>query len=268
MSAVSALDATRGQPPCPRIEVLEEVQESLRRLYLDGFLVQNLLPNYYQLRNVTIRFLVQEPARPQDLFRRATNERAAQLLQDAEMMLRSVLMSVFQSLGGEEVRTLLESKQTEGSLMPGELNRALLDWAAESGGPELKQSLNELLVAHRKAFREGNTIWTRAVLLMSEDDEDDGREHLPEHLRCVDYLTFSGLEAIWTDLLDHVFSKASFQSDLEARLRERWREQLSKVRRLRNRVAHLRNISFQDMEDLVGAVDSMRHDLIRFAGWR
>lgn len=48
----------------------------------------------------------------------------------------------------------------------------------------------------------------------------------------------------------------------------RWREYISRVRRLRNQVAHLRNVSFQDVEDLVNVVGYMRKDLIAYAAWR
>jgi hypothetical protein len=50
--------------------------------------------------------------------------------------------------------------------------------------------------------------------------------------------------------------------------KERWRDSLSKVRRLRNRVAHHRNIDFQDMEDLAGTIESMRRDLYNHGAWR
>ena len=36
---------------------------------------------------------------------------------------------------------------------------------------------------------------------------------------------------------------------VKKRVRENWQESVAKVRRLRNQVAHLRNIGFQDMED-------------------
>ena len=84
-----------GKPRCPRSELLEEVDTGLRTLCLQGFLVQNLLPGYYQLRNLAARLLVSELAHPETLFRRTGNERVGQLLQDVETMLRYVLQNVF-----------------------------------------------------------------------------------------------------------------------------------------------------------------------------
>ena len=46
------------------------------------------------------------------------------------------------------------------------------------------------------------------------------------------------------------------------------RARLAKVQRLRNRVAHLRNVEFRDLEGLVGMVEGMRNDLVVYAGWR
>jgi hypothetical protein len=37
---------------------------------------------------------------------------------------------------------------------------------------------------------------------------------------------------------------------------------------LRNQVAHLRNVHFQDMEDLARTVDRMRRDVIDYGGWK
>jgi hypothetical protein len=49
-----------GKPQCLRPELLEEVNPALRQLYLQGFLVQNFLPGFYQLRNLTMQFLLHE----------------------------------------------------------------------------------------------------------------------------------------------------------------------------------------------------------------
>lgn len=51
-------------------------------------------------------------------------------------------------------------------------------------------------------------------------------------------------------------------------VKERWRDGLSNIRRLRNRVAHHRNIEFQDMEDLAGCIADMRDDLHHHGAWR
>jgi hypothetical protein len=263
-----------GKPPCLRTELLEEVNDALRNLCLLGFLSQNLLPRYYQLRNLTIRYLVHEPFEPWNgcgpkiLFRRATNERAGQLLQDMETMLRAVLLSLFHLLGPDAVRALLEGKQSDNEFLSSELNRSLLEWANNAGGQDLKQGLNALLVEHRKAFKTTNSVWARVTIMMEKDGVEEDGHSLPHHLRCINYLTFGELGDVLVDQLDRVFPGAAVDDGVRGRLKERWRENISKVRRLRNRVAHLRNIDFQDMEDLVGTVESMRRDLLDYTGWR
>ena len=256
-----------GKPVCPRTELLEEVDAGLRTLYLQGFLVQNLLPRFYQLRNLTARLLVSELSRPEVLFRRTANERVGQLLQDVETMLRGVLQFVFNGLGDAAVRTLLERKQSEGEFMPPALNKALLEWADKAGGADLRKSLNDVLLKHRAAFRAGNSIWAKVSRMMAsgENAENQGPP-LPEHLRCVDYMTFGELSDVLMELFDNVFPRAD--ANKKNIVKERWRESLAMVRRLRNDVAHLRSVSFQDMEDLAGTVERMRKDLIDFSGWR
>ena len=101
-----------GKPRCPRPEILEEVDDGLRRLWLDGFIMPNLLPGYYQVRNLVARFLLDETVIPELLFCRASNERTGALLQDAETMLRHVLASVFASMGVDIVRNRLETNAT------------------------------------------------------------------------------------------------------------------------------------------------------------
>jgi hypothetical protein len=262
-----------GKPPCPRTELLEEVDEDLRRLCLSGFLMQNLLPQFYQLRNLTMHLLVHEPLAPWDsygpdlLFRRATNHRAAQLVQDVETMLRHLLLSTFHRIGPERVKAILEGKQCERDFMPSELNRALLDWAGTAYGEDAKRALNAMLVERRKAFRATNSVWSRVTAMMQGDLAAEERGRLPEYLRCVDYLTFTELGGVLLDLMDEVFPRASREQD-KAKLRDRWRESIARISRLRNDVAHLRNVDFAEMENLAGMVEIMRNDVIRYAGWK
>lgn len=309
-----ALIRLGGKPPCPRPELLEEVEPALRKLYLQGFLIHNLLPGFYQLRNLTVQFLLHEQTKPWDgyrpeiIFRRATNERAAILLQDAEVMLRSVLRSVFQRLGETEVRTLLERKQGDQEFIPTEFHRALLKWAEGANGLKdslykdvfamgecerathrllsaeisqsvthwiekrsgtiLKQSLNALILQHRDDFRTDNSIWARVTRMMKADGYEADERSIPEHLGCIDYLTFNELEVTLIDLLDEVFPGIASEELAKRKLKERWQENLSKLKRLRNRVAHLRNVGFQDMEDLGGAIEGLRKDLIAYGGWK
>jgi hypothetical protein len=68
-------------------------------------------------------------------------------------------------------------------------------------------------------------------------------------------------------LIDQVFPR--FPDGLAARrVKEGWQEALAKVARLRNQVAHLRNVRFQDMEDLTRTLDRMRRDVIDYGGWK
>src|SRR5262249_44739006 len=126
--ATLALVRFGGKPRCLRAELIEEADDGLRRLCLDGFLIPNLLPGFYQLRNLIVPFLLDESVQPESLFRRATNERAAALLQDAETMLRQVLVSVFVRIGLDVARERLEAMQQPGEVIEKELNRSLLEW--------------------------------------------------------------------------------------------------------------------------------------------
>jgi hypothetical protein len=223
-------------------------------------------------------------------------------------MLRSVLFSVFQRLGETEVRTLLEKKQGDQEFISPEFHRALLNWAEgtnglkdsiykevfiqrdcerathkilseetsqavihwleKQSGAVLKQNLNALILQHRDAFRKDNSIWARIIRMMRADGYEADELSIPEHLGCINYLTFNELEVVLVELLDEVFPAIASDDLAKRRTKERWQENLSKLRRLRNRVAHLRNVGFQDMEDLVGAIESLRKDLIAYAGWK
>ena len=268
------LELTRlgGKPPCPRAELFEETDPALRALCLQGLLVQNLLPGFYQLRNLTINFLVQEHAKPWEgykpelLFRRVTNERASRLLQDVEIMLRSILFSIFHDMGSIKVRSLLENKQSDREFIPSELNKAILHWASEKADQGLRHDIGELIKSHRLTFKAGNSIWARIIKMTHGNPDEESSDH--EHLLCIDYLTFTELGGIALDLFDEIFSGFSGDSGAKNRFRSRWQEYLSKLARLRNAVAHLRNLGFQDMEDLVRTIEAMRQDLINYAGWR
>ena len=104
--------------------------------------------------------------------------------------------------------------------------------------------------------------------MLKEDGLNDATESSPVHLQCIDYLNLNELSTLVINFVDEVFPHLSGDGLGRKRLKERWLEGLSKVRRLRNKVAHLRNISFQDMEDLVGTIDGMRKDLINYGGWK
>lgn len=127
--------------------------------------------------------------------------------------------------------------------------------------------MNSLLVEHRKQFRLQNSVWARVERLMKED-ADEGGGQVPLQQRAVDYLMFSELGDFVIDLLDRTLPGPYRAPARLESVKERWRDALSKIRRLRNRVAHHRNIEFQDMEDLAGCIENMRRDLYNYGAWR
>ena len=256
-----------GKPTCHRIEVLEEQDDALRILCLNGFLVQNLLPGFYQLRNLTVRSLLDDSIQPETLFRRATNERTGQLLQDAETMLRHVLKWAFERIGPESVRERLERMPRQGEIISSDLNRELLKWAKQSCSEEKQTDLDAILLEHRKAFRISNSVWAGITQLMKDDGMVEATDPRLTYLKYTDYMTFNELGTLAVDLLDKLFPRIT-DDVKKKRLKDRWLESISKIRRLRNQIAHLRNVSFQDMQDLVGTIEGMRQDIINDGGWK
>ena len=263
-AATLALIRFGGKPQCLRTELIEEVDDGLRRLCLGGFIIPNLLPGFYQLRNLVVRFLLDESVKPELLFRCATNERASVLLQDAEMMLRQVLASVFARIGVEAARERLQAMQQPGEVIDKRLNRLLLKWAKENSSTEAAKGLNELLMQHRADFKKTNSVWATTNEMIKKDGVSDG--DLP-HLRCIDYLTFDQLGGLVLGLMPEVFARMTKDND-KKKVRGSWQEGVAKVRRLRNQVAHLRNVGFQDMEDLTRTLEKMRRDIIDYGGWK
>lgn len=277
-TATLALVRFGGKPQCLRAELIEEVDDGLRRLCLDGFIIPNLLPGFYQLRNLVVRFLLDESTQPELLFRRATNERAAALLQDTETMLRQVLASVFVRIGVDAARERLESMPQPGEVIQKELNRSLLDWAKQNCTADAVKGLNELLLHHRAEFKKANSVWVTTLEMMRQDSvPGDGSPHI----QCINYLTVDQLGQLVLWLADEVFPHRNDDAVKEQRRKPRfrcasepkdlidnWRESVAKMRRLRNQVAHLRNVGFQDMEDLARTLERMRTDVIIYGGWQ
>ncbi len=253
-----------GKPQCLRAELIEEVDDGLRRLWLDGFVIPNLLPGFYQPRNLVVRFLLDESIRPELLFRRAANERAASLLQDTETMLRQVLAAVFGRIGLDAAREKLHAMPQPGEVIDKELNRLLLSWAKENCQPDAVKEFSGLLLKSREEFKTKNSVWQTVAAMMQRDNVDD---HGLPHIKGLDYLTLDQLGRLALMLIDQVFPR--FPDEVVAkRVKEGWQEALAKVARLRNQVAHLRNVRFQDMEDLARTVDRMRRDVIDYGGWK
>ena len=253
-----------GKPHCLRAELIEEVDDGLRRLCLDGFVIPNLLPGYYQLRNLVVRFLLDESIKPELLFRRAANERAAALLQDTETMLRQVLAAVLGRIGPDAAREKLQAMPQPGEVIDKELNRALLAWAKENCPPDAVKEFNGLLLKHREEFKTKNSVWETVNATMRREKVDDDALL---HIKGLEYLTLDQLGRLAVMLIDQVFPR--LPDELVARrIKDGWQEALAKVARLRNQVAHLRNVRFQDMEDLTRTLDRMRRDVIEYGGWK
>jgi len=183
-------------------------------------------------------------------------------------MLRGILFSIFERLGAKDVRALLESRQSSGELIQSALNKVLLDWARDNGGQETRDNLNSLLVEHRKAFRSSNSLWVRIIRMIREDVPPGDPEPMPEHLMSVDYLTFGELGRLLLDLFDDVFPMLASQDSKKKLLKATWEGYITKLGKLRNNTAHLRNVCFQDMEDLRTVVEAMRRDLLEYGAWR
>ena len=202
----STLALTRfgGKPRCLRAELIEESEDGLRKLSLHGLLIPNLLPGFYQLRNLVVRFLMDETVAPDLHFRRATNERAAALLQDAETMLRQVLAAVFRRLGPDAAREILQALPTPEEVIDKELNRALLAWAKQNCQPDAVKEFNDLLLNHRKDFKAKNSVRETVNAMMRRDNVDD--DALP-HIKGLDYLTLDQLGRLALMLIDQVFPR-------------------------------------------------------------
>jgi hypothetical protein len=253
-----------------RPEIHLETSEEIRRLFLSGFLCTNLLPGYYQFRNLLARYVVEEqrgtaPA-PIDLLRRSANGRVNALLQDIEVALRAMLRNVFRQMQPPEVQALLQNIKTEQRLYEPELQRALLEWAGQIpvvAPYEAKAALGKLLKERREEFEAASNLWTRVCSVFAASLGATARaEPTPE--QTVGCLTFAEVSAILQSLTDRVFLDKPRSNRIIDPPKKRWPDYLTKVRRLRNEAAHLRNISFQDIEDLLEILNAVRRDQLDF----
>jgi hypothetical protein len=253
-----------------RPEIHLETSEDIRRLALSGFLCTNLLPGYYQFRNLLARYVVEEqsgtaPA-PIELLRRSANGRVNALLQDIEVALRAMLRNVFRQMQPSEVYALLKGTKTDTKFCEPELQRILMEWADQLPviAPFVaKSSLIQLLKEERVKFETSNNLWTKICKAFAAGLSADVKvEPTPE--QTVAYLTFAELSSILQTLSDSVFLNKSRLNRIIDPPKKRWSDYLTKVRRLRNDAAHLRNIGFQDIEDLLEILNAMRRDQLDF----
>ena len=85
-----------GKPVCHAAAIEHETDQPLRDLYYRGILSSNLIPGFYQFRNLTMKLLAmqcdgQERVSANVLLRKSSNNRINLLLQDVELTLRNYL---------------------------------------------------------------------------------------------------------------------------------------------------------------------------------
>jgi len=254
-----------------RPEIHLETCEEVRALFLSGFLCTDLLPGYYQFRNLLARYVVDDQIgtcqSPVNLLRRSANGRVNTLLQDVEVALRAMLRCVFCQMPTDELKQLLSSRKTEQKLYDPELHRTLLEWSAKipvAGPFDAKAELIKLLKEEREKFETTNNLWTKicATYRANLGAENNDDEPTPEDI--VGYLTFSELSDLLQSLAERVFLDKPRSNRMVDIPKKRWPDYLAKVRRLRNEAAHLRNIGFQDIEDLLEILDEIRKDQLDF----
>ena len=255
-----------------RPEIHLETDENIRRLFLEGFLATNLLPGYHQFRHLLARFLVEETrglnVRPIDLLRRSANTRVNVLLQDVEASLRAMLQTVFRNMPPAEVKQLLLSRKTELQLLTPELQKTLLEWAGglnQPGQPDLRASLGKLLKEERDKFEATSNLWLKVCAIFRASYALDDETIEPTPAQVVTCLTFNELADLLQTLSQNLFLENSRTNRRVDPPKKRWPGYLARVRRLRNEVSHLRNISFQDVEDLLDTLDAIRKDQLDFA---
>ena len=259
-----------GKLPCHAPGIEHETDQALRALYFGGFVTANLIPGFYQFRNLTVKLLafqthVGASITSASLVRKSSNTRVNAIIQDTELSLRHLLARCFASIGFEKTRQMLERTKTNEQPMTGETRKSLLIWAEQTGSEDLRQQLTRYLAGYTQEFYRSHNLWTRVCGLYTEGARGDGGSILEPPLeKIVDYLTFNELSALVLGLCPTVFP------DWEKEIRGRqppaksWPAYLARVERLRNQSAHLRNVTFQDMEDLLTTAEQMRRDMLQY----
>lgn len=264
-----------GKLPRHVPEFLYETDEATRSMFLAGLLSANLLAGYYTTRHLLARYIIGEAIgtyKTSDafsLFRRAANERVSALLQDVELALRRLLLAVFETYPTEDWCAWLGSKKTDEQFMAPQLQKALLAWALEAGGEsdqgELREKLGRFLSERRKEFEKSHNLWTALCERYLAATITQESANPPSLIEAVDYLTFNEVADLVQSLQDKIFVTKSWERLGVDAPKQRWPSYFSRIRRLRNAAAHLRNLSFQDVEDLLRDLRSLREDLYNFA---
>jgi hypothetical protein len=254
-----------GKLPCVRREIDQETDQYVRRAYLRGALAPNLLPGYYRFRNLTIRHLWGEiegfgrSLSPEALLRGSANARVNQLLQDIEWSLRQLLAKVLQNLGTDECRTrLLNVRVVERGITP-EFSRRILRVAQARGGMTLMDAVNKVLVECRREAEEEENLWAKICLLYRGELRIADERAEPPLSEVPAFMTLREMSDVLLRWKADVFLQSPVQGEgLPAP--DRWKEYLARIQRLRNQTAHLRNVGFQDLADLLANARAVRND--------
>lgn len=254
-----------GKLPCTRREIDQEVDDHVRRAFFQGALAENHIPGYYQFRNLTIRYLWSEidgfgrPLSPLALLRSSANARVNQLLQDIEWSLRHLLARVMKNLGIDESRDRLRKIRIAEKMIKPELTKKMLATAQVQGGSELRESLNKVLIQCRQEAEAEENLWEKVCELYRKEFNIPYDQAEPPLSEVPTFLTLSELSNTLLSWKADVFSlQANRGESLPAP--DRWKEYLARVQRLRNQTAHLRNVGFQDLEDLLANARAIRTD--------
>jgi hypothetical protein len=261
-----------GKLPRHGPELYHETDAALRRMFFAGLLCGNLLPRYYTVRHLVGRCALtsslsfDKPFDAFSLLRRSANERVNALLQEVELVLRNLLLAVIERYPTEDWQGWFASKKTDEQFIAPNLHEALLNWAmtefGDDAGQDTRTKLARFLAEQRKVFHLSHNLWTKLCERWQEAKRTDG-EPLPGE--AVQYLTFNEAADAVQSLHERIFPAANWAKIGIDSPRQRWPIYFSRIRRLRNNAAHLRNMGFQDVEDMLADVRSLRDDLVRFA---
>ena len=256
-----------GKVPCHAFAIEHESDSALRGLFFSGFITKNLIPGFYQFRNLTVKLLaMREHVRiditSASLLRSSSNARINVLLQDTELSLRHLLTSCFREMGIDAVRRKLQATRTAESPMAPELRKSLTDWAQKTGSDDLHEKVMKHLTEYTINFHRTHSIWTRVCGMHSSAIGGmDVAIIEPKVESIAEYLTFNELSDLIQSFCPIVFPNWCKAIPGRQPPAKSWGSHLARLRRIRNMSAHLRNVSFQDMEDLLTTTREMRRDI-------
>ena len=194
-----------------------------------------------------------------DLLRRSTNNRIGAILQDVELSLRQLMTRCFAKMGFDEVKQKLERTRTDEQAVSAELRKSLQVWSRNIGSPNLPQEVSKHLLAYQKEFDQAHSLWAKVCQLYRDELGEEAID--PPLAKIVDYVTFNELANLLMSLETVAFPRSTNQDAKREPPSKRWPTYLARLRRLRNQSAHLRNVGFQDFEELLRTVKEMRWDI-------